>query len=213
MNNHNHSQSLTESQRLFLQKYPQLEPDDTLVDMQAWNAALEAEIKAFHQSFGVWKNVIQQQTQIVVQLGERLSQQNSTLQATSKHNARLSQTLPPLKTTVEQLLRVSNSQTHTTSRYDATLKSLSQDIAEVKLWGDRLDATEKRLAQKIPIANDRILWQWAVPLVLAVAIGGLCWTFGSVRGFNQGQLDVAGYWFDGVENAEYWRQMRKAKRY
>lgn len=203
MNNHNHSQPLTEAQRLFLQKYPQLEPDDPLVDMQAWNAALEAEIKAFHQSFGVWTNVIQQQTQIVVQLGERLSQQNSTLQETSKHNARLSQTLPPLKTTIDQLLQVSNSQTYTISRYDAILKTLSQDMAEVKRWSDRLSAIEERLAQKIQISNDRMLWQSVVPLVLAVAIGGLCWVFGSMRGFNQGQLDVAGHWFDGVENANY----------
>ncbi|MEO1299344.1 MAG: hypothetical protein AAFW75_26950, partial [Cyanobacteria bacterium J06636_16] len=208
MNNHQHPQPLTEAQRLFLQKYPQLEPDDPLVDMQAWNAALETEIKAFHQSFGVWTTAIQQQTQVAVQLGEQLSQQGLTLQATSKNNARLSQTLSPLKTTVEQLLQVSDSQTHTISRYDATLRSLSQDMVEIKRWGDRLNITEERLAQKIQIANDRMLWQWAAPLVLAVAIGGLCWTFGSVRGFNQGQLDVAGHWFNGVENADYWRQVR-----
>ncbi|MGF1521363.1 MAG: hypothetical protein ACFBSF_03480 [Leptolyngbyaceae cyanobacterium] len=37
MNNHNHSQSLTESQRLFLQKYPQLEPDEIALRMEiAW---------------------------------------------------------------------------------------------------------------------------------------------------------------------------------
>ncbi|MEM9002556.1 MAG: hypothetical protein AAGE59_03410 [Cyanobacteria bacterium P01_F01_bin.86] len=57
-----------------------------------------------------------------------------------------------------------------------------------------------------------MLWQWTVPLVLAVAIGELCWSLGSVRGLNKGQLNVAGYWGNGVENDNYWRQVRKLNR-
>ncbi|MEO0987240.1 MAG: hypothetical protein AAFY20_17050, partial [Cyanobacteria bacterium J06639_14] len=57
-----------------------------------------------------------------------------------------------------------------------------------------------------------MLWQWTVPLVLAVAIGELCWALGSVRGFNKGQLDVAGYWGNGVENDNNWRQVRTLNR-
>lgn len=49
--------------------------------------------------------------------------------------------------------------------------------------------------------------QWT-PLILAIAIGGLCWFFGSKQGFNSGQLDVAGRWFGGIENLDYWRQVR-----
>ena len=92
------------------------------------------------------------------------------------------------------------------------MQTLSQDIAQIKRWGDRVSTMEKRLAQKIQIANDRMFWQWAVPLMLAVAIRGLCWTFASVRGFNKVQLDVAGRWFNGVENADYWRQVRNLNR-
>jgi hypothetical protein len=44
---------------------------------------------------------------------------------------------------------------------------------------------------------------------MAIALGGLCYFFGYQKGFTNGQVDVAGRWFDGVDNADYWKQMRQ----
>ena len=64
------SNGLTEAQQALLQKFPQLEADDPIVEMAAWNAALEQRLDQFGGSIDIWTTAILKQAEASNQQGQ-----------------------------------------------------------------------------------------------------------------------------------------------
>lgn len=95
--------SLTEAQRLLLQKFPDLPEDDPLVELAAWNASLEQKVDNFGSRLDLWTNAILKQTDLAIQQNQLIVSQNLTLQETAKNNTALGQTLLQFKQGLTQL--------------------------------------------------------------------------------------------------------------
>lgn len=120
--------SLTEAQKLLLQKFPQLPEDDPLVELAAWNAALEQKVDNFGESLNIWTQAILKQTDLATQQNQLIVSQNLSLQETAKNNAALGQTLLKLNQDFKQLKTDFQSLTDTINNQFAALQSLSEVI-------------------------------------------------------------------------------------
>lgn len=151
-----------------------------------------------------------------------LSQNNRTLlkaleliqQQQQNHNA-LTQTYSELTQSLSRFDQRLNSSESKISQFDpASLNSivpLTQNLSHLRT---ELQGGLSEIKAKLPTPNAYAIQklsgksiQWT-SFILAVAIGGLCWFFGSREGFRAGQLNVAVEWFGGIENLDYWKQVR-----
>jgi hypothetical protein len=201
---------LTAAQKLLLQKFPQLPDDDPLIELAAWNASLEQKVDDFGSRLDVWTNAILKQTDLATQQNQLIVSQNLTLQETAKNNAALGQSLLQFKQVLTQLQQEFKTLKSTISEHGNTLTNLSYESQSLSKKLDQSDLKLKLLDGNISHLKTSLNFksiQWT-PLILAVAIGGLCLFFGSQQGFKAGQLDVASKWFGGIENLDYWRQVR-----
>ncbi|MEO0487925.1 MAG: hypothetical protein AAFZ49_00025 [Cyanobacteria bacterium J06659_2] len=163
---------LSEAQRRLLEKFPLLEPDDPLVELAAWNAALEKRLDLFGGSVDGWTTAILKQAEAASQQGQLFVAQNSTLQETARNNAVLASILQALKPKIEQLLKDSRLQALSISTQDAALSSLRREIEGMRGEVQGIGRMEDRLIRKIEISSDEPWRRWVL-LCLAVFSGGV----------------------------------------
>ena len=172
-------------------------------------SAFEFKLKGNQQ---LWGNSLSQNNQTLRQALELIQQQQQnhnaltqTYTALTQSLLKFDQRLNSLESKISGFKPVSGNSTAALTQDVKTLRSeLQTELSEIKT---KLPLLSPHLTQE---SNGKSI-QWT-PLMLAVAIGGLCWFFGSQQGFNAGQLDVASKWFGGIENLDYWRQVRNLNR-
>lgn len=192
------------------QRFPHLAPDDDLLKIIAWCESLEAKVEEFGSHLDAWTTAILKQTDLATQQNQLIVSQNLTLQETAKSNAALGQTLIQFKQGLTQLQTEFKSLKDTIATHGTTLSSLNTQSQNLSNKLNDLSPKLASLDDKISSLKTSLKFksiQWT-PLILAVAIGGLCFFFGSKQGFSAGQLDVAGKWFGGIDNLQYWKQVR-----
>lgn len=138
------------------------------------------------QILSVLSSQLQQFEQVTQQLQATLTPPNVPSSSSAS---------PGLQALSSQINVLQTSLTNTSQRIEGlgqTTSKINSSINEIK---------------NSPTGNGKSV-QWT-PLILAIAIGGLSWFFGSKQGFSTGQLDVASRWFGGIENLDYWKQVRE----
>lgn len=163
---------LSEAQQRLLEKFPLLEPDDPLVELAAWNAALEQRLDLFGGSVDGWTTAILKQAEAASQQGQLFVAQNSTLQETARNNAVLASILQALKPKIEQLVKDSRLQASSIAIQDAALSSLRREIEAMHSEMQGIRRMEDRLSHKIEMSSDESWRRWVL-LCLAVFSGGV----------------------------------------
>jgi len=146
---------LTEAQKLLLQKFPDLPEDDPLVELAAWNAALEKKVDDFGGRLDVWTNAILKQTDLATQQNQLIVSQNLTLQETAKNNAALGQVLLKLKQGLSELQTEFNSLESTILGQGSTLMSLSSQSLSLSRKLDDLSLKLKSL-EALKTLNNKV---------------------------------------------------------
>jgi hypothetical protein len=146
---------LTEAQKLLLQKFPDLPEDDPLVELAAWNAALEKKVDDFGGRLDVWTNAILKQTDLATQQNQLIVSQNLTLQETAKNNAALGQALMKLKQGLSELQTEFNSLENTILGQGNNLMSLSDKSLSLSRKLDDLSLKLKSL-EALETLNSRV---------------------------------------------------------
>ena len=117
---------------------------------------------------------------------------------------------------LEKLAPQIESQNQTLSQLQPEVTFLSQGQQEIGASIGKLpkllSASEGRLAQQIGVLSGRVTLWWVMPFILAAAIGGLCFYFGHKQGVLDGQVEIANRWFGGIDNLDYWKQVRNANK-
>ena len=163
---------LSAAQRRLLEKFPLLEPDDPLVELAAWNAALEQRLDLFGGSVDGWTTAILKQAEAASQQGQLFVAQNSTLQETARNNAVLASILQDLKPKIEQLVKDSRWQASSITTQEAALSSLRREVEAMHSKVQGIGRMEDRLSDKIERSSDESWRRWVL-LCLAVLSGGM----------------------------------------
>ena len=163
---------LSEAQRRLLEKFPRLEPDDPLVELAAWNAALEQRLDLFGGSVDGWTTAILKQAEAASQQGQLFVAQNSTLQETARNNAVLATILQDLKPKIEQLVKDSRWQASSIATQEAALSSLRREVEAIRSEVQGIGRMEDRLSHKIERSSDESWRRWVL-LSLAGLSGGV----------------------------------------
>lgn len=153
---------------------------------------------------------LQQFERVTKQLQATSTQSNaSSNPSTSPSLQALSNQISVLQASIDLI-----QQTFDPNSIRAQLNDLQTIVTNTSQTIEGLGQTTSKIKSSVNEIKTNPTWngksaqvQWT-PLILAIAIGGLCWFFGSKHGFNAGQLDVALKWFGGIENLDYWRQVR-----
>ncbi|MBD3885932.1 hypothetical protein IFO70_29950 [Phormidium tenue FACHB-886] len=169
-------------------------------------STLESKLEGNQQ---LWGTSLSQNNQTLRQALELIQQQQQnhnsltqTYNALTQSLLKFDQRLNGLETKISEFKPASM---HSTAAWTKDFNNLRTEIRtglseiKAKLPVPSAHATQKFSGKSI---------QWT-PLILAVAIGGLCWFFGSQLAFRDGQLDVAVRWFGGIENVDYWKRVRE----
>lgn len=156
---------LSEAQRALLDKFPQLEADDPIVEMAAWNAALEQRLEQFGGSIEVWSTAILRQAEASQQQGQLFVSQSSTLSEIAANNSELLTVLQQLKPSVERLHQELAEQQHSVARLSEGLTSLNHSVPRIEGGIVGLKKSEGRLREEIAASSSRGQLRWGVVLL------------------------------------------------
>jgi len=146
-----HDANLTEAQKLLLQKFPHLADDDPLIELAAWNAALEEKVDDFGSRLDVWTDAILSQTELSRQQNQLVVSLGLSLEQTSKSNAAPGTTLLQLKTEFGQLQQEFAALRSTISTHGTALQRLSASVEHMQqhlhlVLGNQVRQLEQALA-------------------------------------------------------------------
>lgn len=136
MTSNGHGHPLTDFQRSFLQRYPQLDADDPIVEQAASNARVQEKLEQFahrfETGFDSWTTALLQQAEATKQQGQLFVQQNSTLQETAKNSAHLAHILTQLAPKISALQRDSAAQERLITTHTQNYKQLQDELSQIR---------------------------------------------------------------------------------
>lgn len=141
------------ARELFLEKHPQVEPDDPIAEMASWNALLERKVDDFGNRLDTWTAAILKQSDLATQQNHLIVSQNLTLQETGKSNVAFGKTLVQFKPILSQLQQELKLLKHTIETHRAASESLN---ASVKSVNQTLSSQLKALEQKLTTLEEKI---------------------------------------------------------
>lgn len=130
----------TESQRLLAEKFPQIPKDDPIFELASWNALLEHKVDDLGRRLDTWTTAILKVTELSSQQNQLIVSQNLELQATSRNNVALGQTLNQFKQGLNQLKQEFSVLKDTIALQDTTLQALKNEE-----FREKLDALSKKM--------------------------------------------------------------------
>lgn len=162
---------LTEAQQALRRKFPQLEADDPILEMAAWNATLEQQLNQFGGSIDVWTTAILKQAEASSQQGQLFITLQSTLNEIAQNNARLTSILQQLSPKIDSLLQDSQIHRLSIAAQADNFNHLSRAMAQINAQLHSLDTLEERLTRRISASSDETWRRW-MTILLAVILAG-----------------------------------------
>lgn len=189
------SEGLSAAQQALRRKFPQLEADDPILEMAAWNATLEAQLTQFGGRIDVWTTALLNQAEASSRQGQLLIALHTTLHEIAQNNRHLTSILQQLSPRIDSLQQDWHAQRHLIATQAKTFNHLSQEMAQLSAESQRLSDLNKRVIEGISTSNDREWRQW-VMAILAVSFVGLV----ILGGFSYLQMQQAHH-FNGMLNS------------